>query len=63
MIDFTDAPYRDGTRRVLENGVISSRELHLAIPANTSPVHMQQIMRSMQHGIDNRVKVVITRVK
>jgi filamentous hemagglutinin len=43
--------------------MITAKELHLAIPANTSPIHMQQIEHCIQYGIDNRVKVVITKVK
>jgi filamentous hemagglutinin len=42
---------------------IISKELHLAVPANTSPIHMQQIMRSVEYGNLNRVKVLVTKVK
>jgi hypothetical protein len=43
--------------------MIKAKELHLAIPANISTVHMQQIIHSVQHGLDNGIKVVITKVK
>ncbi|MDR2107268.1 MAG: hypothetical protein LBO73_01970, partial [Holosporaceae bacterium] len=56
MLDFTE--YRH-----LKASKIISKELRLAIPANTSSMHMQQIMRSVQYGSDNGVKVVITKVK
>jgi filamentous hemagglutinin len=63
MIDFERAPYRNGTGKFLENSEISSKELHMAIPANTSPIHMQQIMHSVQYGVDNGVKVIVIKVK
>jgi filamentous hemagglutinin len=42
---------------------IAVKELHLAIPANTSPVHMRQIEHCIQYGRDNRVKVIVTKVR
>jgi hypothetical protein len=42
---------------------IVSKELRLAVPANMSPEHARQIMHSIQHGIDNGVKVTITKIK
>lgn len=42
---------------------ITSKELHLAIPANTSQIHMEQIQRCIQYGADNGVTVLVTKVK
>jgi hypothetical protein len=56
MLDFT------GHREIRATDIVT-KELHLAIPANTSAAHVQQIMHSVQYGIDNGIKVVITRVK
>jgi filamentous hemagglutinin len=66
MIDFTKYNrYSRELGKVVEvtRDGISSMELHLAISANTSPIHMQQIMRSVRYGADNAVKVILTKVK
>jgi hypothetical protein len=60
MLNFTEHRL-EGLK--LTSPQITARELHLAIPANTSPIHMQQIENCIQYGIDNKVKVVITKVK
>jgi hypothetical protein len=60
MINFTEYTLE---KFPLDSSMITAKELHLAIPASTSPIHMQQIMRSVQHGMDNGIKVVITKVK
>jgi hypothetical protein len=60
MIDFTEYEL-EGVR--LTSSQITAKELHLAIPANASPIHMQQIMHSVQYGVYNGIKVVVTKVK
>jgi filamentous hemagglutinin len=60
MLDFTEYELE---KFKLTFSQITAKELHLAIPANTSAVHMQQINRSIQYGLDNGVKVFITKVK
>jgi hypothetical protein len=56
MIDFTEYKH-------LHASDISLKELHLAIPANTSSIHMQQIARSIDYGNLNGVKIIITKVQ
>lgn len=59
MVDFTE----DRFERLPTREMITSMELHLGIPANTSKVHMQHTMHSVNYGAMNGVKVVITKVK
>jgi hypothetical protein len=65
MIDFTEHRRHNefGERVLLNRSKISNMELHLAVPANTSPMHLRQIMHSVQHGVDNGVEVIVTKVK
>jgi filamentous hemagglutinin len=63
MINFVEAPYRNGTGKILRDAEISSKELLLGIPANTSPTHMQQLAESIEYGSRNGVSVVITKIK
>ena len=59
MINFTE----DHFGRFPTADMIVTKELHLAIPANTSPAHMQQITHAVNYGSMNGIKVVITKVK
>ena len=54
-----DTPYElDGFR--LDPNSITSRELQVAVPPETTPVQWQQINRAIQYGQDNGVKVIVT---
>ncbi|VWC79076.1 filamentous hemagglutinin [Burkholderia contaminans] len=57
-----DKPYTLQGRRV-EPAQISSRELQLAVPEQTSAVQWEQINRAIQYGESQGVKVVVTTVK
>jgi hypothetical protein len=47
----------------LTSDMIAAKELHLAIPGNTSAIHMQQIKHCVSYGERNGVKVTVIKVK
>jgi len=54
-----DKPYTlSGT--TLDPALITSRELRVAVPVETTPAQWQHINRAIQYGQDNGVKVIVT---
>lgn len=54
-----DKPYTlSGT--TLDPALITSRELQVAVPAETTPAQWQQIEQAIQYGKSNGVNVIVT---
>ena len=54
-----DTPYTlSGT--TLDPALITTRELRVAVPTQTTPAQWQQINRAIQYGQDNGVNVIVT---
>ncbi|WP_222422273.1 endonuclease toxin domain-containing protein, partial [Yersinia aleksiciae] len=47
----------------LSSDIISSREIHLAIPSKTASAQWTQINRAIEYGQSQNVKVVVTTVR
>ncbi len=47
----------------VDPAVISSKTIELAIPEQTSPEQWRYLLRAIIYGKDNRVKIVVTRIK
>ncbi|EKN3498861.1 TPA: hypothetical protein SBJ50_000427 [Yersinia enterocolitica] len=51
------------SKRKLDSSMISSKEIQLAVPANTTKVQWAEINRAIEYGKSQRVNVRVTQVK
>jgi filamentous hemagglutinin len=47
----------------LDPSLITSRELQIAVPTNTTTAQWNQIKRAIQYAQDNGVKIIVTKIK
>ena len=60
ILDFTEY---ERSEVELNQSMIQSSELRVAVPANTTSAQWQQINRAIQYGKDNGVNVIVNPVK
>jgi filamentous hemagglutinin len=55
--------YESRKKTDVDQSLISSKTIELAIPEHTSPEQWRYLLRAIIYGKDNNVKVVITRTR
>ena len=50
-------------RRAVSQDIIGSRQVQVAVPAQTTPTQWQQIQRAIEYGQSRNVQVIVTPVR